>query len=185
MRLARKRLALKGDVQVLEMMTRWLLQTQLSGHASWGFYSCDPGLASLAGHPSKSRPRDVYRPFVRSLLLTQWISPVPSDLFLFFQKLLAFLLGAGESVQRGCALARSQAPPCLYVSQAVSLLNSHPPLIFLLNTLSGEGACERVQILLGPPVTGVLHCHPGPHSAVSNLFRLLADLSLRVCVCGA
>lgn len=126
MRLARKRLALKGDVQVLEMMTRWLLQTQLSGHASWGFYSCDPGLASLAGHPSKSRPRDVYRPLPSSSFclfasldaanftcaLRWW------DLFLFFQKLLAFLLGAGGSVQRGSALARSQAPPCLYVSPA-------------------------------------------------------------------
>ena len=191
MRLARKRLALKGDVQVLEMTTRWLLQTQLSGHASWGFYSYDPGLASLVGHPSNLDPGTCTGRFrsSSSFCLFASLDAVNFtcalrwwDLLLFFQKLLAFLLGAGE-VSRGALrlltarlLLTSMSPQ----PWASCFLAHHS--IFLPNTLSGEGACERVQILLGPPATGVLHCHAGPHSAFSSLFRLLADLSFQVCV---
>ena len=136
MRLARKHLALKGDVQVLEMMTWWLLQTQLSGHASWGFYSSGPGLASLVGHPSRSRPRNVYCLLPEQQLFfffffspVQWISPVPSGDGICCSSSKSFRLffwrGVGRRVQQGTVLACSQAPPCPYVSpveRASSLL---------------------------------------------------------------
>lgn len=93
------------------------------------------------GHPQNLDPGTCDRRFRAAAfvcsLFDEWISPVPSGDGICFSssKASGFSSGGGGSVQRGSALARSQAPPCLYVSPSVSSPELHPPSIFLPNTL--------------------------------------------------